>query len=205
MNLNKIVSTRLVENNDKEEMNFKKIFPSHKENNDKEELNLNIMVPKRSVENNDYRNEKELFFQIKDINWNGIIKGTQPDKSNNIQLISQICPCKSSSKNENLLKFDNGQEMLMYDLNIITILKKLIEFEKFKEILFDKKQIDLMKLLHTRKIDSTPLEVKDLLKNKLYDMKNNEKIFINGLSYAYVRCLKSNNEIDKKIIQNLNL
>ena len=71
--------------------------------------------------------------------------------------------------------------MLMYDLNIITILKKLIEFEKFKEILFDKKQIDLMKLFHTRKIDSTPLEVKDLLKNKLYDMKNNEKIFINRL------------------------
>ena len=95
--------------------------------------------------------------------------------------------------------------MLMYDLNIITILKKLIEFEKFKEILFDKKQIDLMKVFHTRKIDSTPLEVKDLLKNKLYDMKNNEKIFINGLSNAYVRCLKSTNEIDKKIIQNLNL
>ena len=186
-------------------MNFKKIFPSHKENNDKEELNLNIMVPERSVENNDYRNEKELFFQIKDINWNEIIYGTQPDKLNNIQLISQICPCKSSSKNENLLKFDKGQEMLMYDLNIITILKKLIEFEKFKEILFDKKQIDLMKLFHTRKIDSTPLEVKDLLKNKLYDMKNNEKIFINGLSNAYVRCLKSTNEIDKKIIQNLNL
>ena len=61
-----------------------------------------------------------------------------------------------------------------------------------------------MKKLHTKKNFSNFLEVKDFLKNKLYDMKNNEKIFINGFSYAYVRCLKSMKEIDKKIIQNLN-
>ena len=62
-----------------------------------------------------------------------------------------------------------------------------------------------MKLFLTRKFDSTPPEVKDLLKSRLYEMKNNENIFINVLSYVYGRCLKSNNEIDKKIIQNLNL
>ena len=92
----------------------------------------------------------------------------------------------------------------MYDLNIVAILKKLIEFEKFKEILFEIRS-RLMKLFDTRKFDSTPPEVKDLLKSRLYEMKNNENIFINVLSYVYGRCLKSNNEIDKKIIQNLNL
>ena len=188
-------------------------------------MNLNKLVPMQSFENNDDCIEKKLNLKIKDNDWNEIIKGKEnelnikikdsdwpemikgnkPEKLKILNLFLKVCPNKSSLKNENLLKINKGEEMLMYDLNIVTILKKLIELEKFKEILFDKEQIDLMKVFNTRKIDFTTLKVNDLLKNKLYDMKNDEKIFLNGLSYAYKRCLSSTNEIDKKIIQKLHL
>ena len=104
-----------------------------------------------------------------------------------MKIFLQICPCKNSSKKDDLIKITKGEQMLMYDLNIVTILKKLIEFEKIKEILFEKKQIDLMKILHTRIIDpSDPVE--DSLNNKLYNINCQEKIIIEELSSAYDYC-----------------
>ena len=75
----------------------------------------------------------------------------------------------------------------MYDLNIVIILIKIIEFEKIKEILFKKKQIDLMNVLHTSKSDSSD-PVEDSLNNKLFNINCQEKIIIEELSSAYDYC-----------------
>ena len=100
------------------------------------------------------------------------------------------------------MKITKGEQMLMYDLNIITILKKMIEFEKFKEILFNKQQIDLMKVLQIRKIDSF-LEVDEFLKNKLFNMNCDEIKVAEELSSAYDYCFCSVNALDHRILKNL--
>jgi len=56
---------------------------------------------------------------------------------------------------DNLAKsFMIGEKMLEYDFNIITIQKKLIEYEKIKHVLFNEDQLEGIKLIKTpRKID----------------------------------------------------
>ena len=170
----------------------------HSEKND-----LNQIVVIKSIENKNHPSDDISKFKQKDNDeWREIIEGTKPHKMKIKKIFLKVCPCKNSSNNENMLKINKGEEMLLYDLNIVIILKKLIEFEKFKEILFNTNQIDLMNVFQNRKIDST-LEVKDFLKKKLYEMKCDKNISINELSKAYESCLCSAKKIDKKIVQNL--
>ena len=170
----------------------------HSEKND-----LNQIVVINSIENKiQPSGDISKFRQKDDDEWREIIEGTKPHKMKIKKIFLKVCPCKNSSNNENMLKINKGEEMLLYDLNIVIILKKLIEFEKFKEILFNTNQIDLMNVFQNRKIDST-LEVKDFLKKKLYEMKCDKNISINELSKAYESCLCSAKKIDKKIVQNL--
>ena len=169
-----------------------------------EKNDLNKIVVDKSLEDKNYKREEVTKFGKKEeVEWRKIIEGTKPHNLRIKKLLFEVCPCKSSSYEENMIKINKGQEMLFYDLNIVTILKKLIEFEKFKEILFNKNQIDLMNVFHTRKINSK-MEVKNFLKNKLYKIKYDENYSID-ISEAYENCLGSQNKKGKKIIQNLQL
>ena len=96
--------------------------------------------------------------------------------------------CEDELKNDDVTKtFLIGEKLLEYDFNIINIMKKLFEYEKIKQLIFNKSQIEGLKMIkRPRKID-TNLD----LEEKVNDLNDN-------LS------LKTKNDIDNEYLNYLN-
>ena len=95
--------------------------------------------------------------------------------------IHKICSC-FTNKMAYFKYYNIGKQMLSYDLNVLVILSKLIEYEKIKAYLFDKEsESDYLKVINNRCIDYKIIDDDyDTVLNYEYDFYNrytlNEKV-----------------------------
>ena len=96
--------------------------------------------------------------------------------------------------------------VLKHDLNIVNIMKKLIELETIKDLIFSNNQSKLMKIIYNRKISHfvDPEIVTKNLREKLYEINVNRNELINKFSSPFVDCLHSKDKLDMKIIKRIN-
>ena len=119
----------------------------------------------------------------------------------------KICVCKRDNKYfDSLQLFLIANSVLKYDLNIVNILKKLIEFETIKDLFFSNNQSKLMKIIYNRKIKDSidpESEIKKL-NEKLYEINVNSNELINEFISPFDNCLYSKDKLDMKIIKRIN-
>jgi hypothetical protein len=118
----------------------------------------------------------------------------------------KICVCKRDNKYfDSLQLFLIANSILKYDLNIVNILKKLIEFETIKDLFFSNNQSKLMKIIYNRKIKDfidPESEIKKL-NEKLYEINVNSNELINEFISPFDDCLYSKDKLDMKIIKRI--
>jgi len=119
--------------------------------------------------------------------------------------------CEDELKNDDVTKtFLIGEKLLEYDFNIINIMKKLFEYEKIKQLIFNKSQIEGLKLIkRTRKIDTNlDLEekVNDLNDNLSLKTKNDiDNEYLNYLNFHINNLKVSKDEMSVKILNEMDL
>ena len=119
----------------------------------------------------------------------------------------KICVCKRDKKYfDSLQLFLIANTVLKHDLNIVNIMKKLIELETIKDLIFSNNQSKLMKIIYNRKISHfvDPEIVTKNLREKLYEINVNRNELINEFSSPFVDCLHSKDKLDMKIIKRIN-
>ena len=108
--------------------------------------------------------------------------------------------CKKKKNMKSSIKhFIYGKAMLNEELDIINVLKKLIDFERLLFILFSEKELDLINGINHRKIYDV-MKIKDIKKGLRYNYR--EKIsketiekFISAFNYS----LRNSTKLSKKI------
>ena len=110
-----------------------------------------------------------------------------------------------SKVDTSIKNFFNGREMLKHDLNILVILKKLIDFEVLFKILLDDYQIETCKAIHPRIIhsDMKVEEVIDGYRKIISKDGFSNRVSINKFYNGYMKCLKSTSNQSKNITQNI--
>jgi len=120
----------------------------------------------------------------------------------------KICICRRDPRfYDSWRLYFIAKKILKYDLNIVNIIKKLIEFETAKELIFNKNQLKFMKIIYNRRINNlvdTEFLSKEL-DDKLYDMNINRKEYLNEHSSSYNNFVYSNDSIDKRIIKRIKI
>ena len=116
-------------------------------------------------------------------------------------IINKLCFTKEENMKKPLKHFFYGKQLLLNDLNIIVILKKLFYFETVLSILFNKKQLDVMKQINQTKIydDLNIEEMKKGFGNKNKITNEQLENFVEGLIY----CSKNNTKKSKKILNKI--
>ena len=116
----------------------------------------------------------------------------------------ELCCKKEKDMNVPVKHFLYGKSLLKYDLNILVILKKLIDYENILEILFDAKQLELIHGIHKRKI-LNEMNIEDTIRSLRHNHKNRvseQRVgdFLDGFNH----CSKNVNRNSQKIIKNIN-
>jgi len=107
--------------------------------------------------------------------------------------------------NKNILNLINIKSFVEKELDILNILKKLIEYENFKSIFFSENQINLMNLLQRRIIDKHGIEndANDFYNKLYFENTLNQNIRMLEVFDEFVVSKESQKEISKKIIEKL--
>ncbi len=119
------------------------------------------------------------------------------------------CCCMDQIANENKYVKGEliGEELLTHDFNAINIVKKLIEYESLKGVLFNKAQIDSLKMIkYPRKIDvnkEIDEKVGELEKNIRKNKYEDEEI--EELAQSLNEIKQNNNEKDQFILEKIKL
>ena len=102
------------------------------------------------------------------------IKGKQIKKSNLVKLYQVFIPCKIKN-NRNIQQLINLQDFVSEELDVVKILKKLIEYENFKSLFLSTNQIKLFNIMQKRVITDEILDndTKDYYKS--FYFKKNQK------------------------------
>ena len=102
------------------------------------------------------------------------IKGKQIKKSNLVKLYQVFIPCKIKN-NKNIQQLINLQDFVSEELDVVKILKKLIEYENFKSLFLSTNQIKLFNIMQKRVITDEILDndTKDFYKS--FYFKKNQK------------------------------
>jgi hypothetical protein len=92
--------------------------------------------------------------------------------------------------------------MLYFDLNIINLLKRLIDVEMIKDILFNERQSNLIKILYGRRINSSMNidEYKNQIINKHFQFDKVRKD-LEEIEQSYDICFCSNDKLNNKIVK----
>jgi hypothetical protein len=117
-----------------------------------------------------------------------------------LRIFYPICFSNDTNKKQQLMKLLKGEEILLYDMNIVNVLKKILEIEIIKDLILDKNQLPLFTTLYNRKI-TTNLNVKEIIKD-IEKKQLNFKLMNSDLkriwkSFSY--CSVSSKKIDSKI------
>ena len=135
------------------------------------------------------------------------LKGTE-FKKEWISWISYTLCCRKQNDMRNSIKhYLYGQSMLKYDLNIVVMLKKLIDFESLFEILFDFNQLEAINGIHRRKI-LNDMKIEEVIQGLRHNYKNkvSEQRIENFVS-GFHHCSKyvGRNSKNKKILNNIKI
>ena len=130
------------------------------------------------------------------------LKGRHFEK-NRLKWIFYIC-CPKSNYDISIEYFMSGKAMLMHDLNILVILKKLINIEKIYTLLFDDYELETMNGLQNRVIFKK-MKPQESIANyqKILLNKGSSKVSINNFFNGYMKCFNSKGNLSKKIIKEM--
>ncbi len=95
-----------------------------------------------------------------------------------------------------------AEEMLYFDLNIINLLKRLIDVEMIKDILFNERQSNLINIIYGRRINSS-MNINDYMNqiiNKHFHFNKTRKD-LEEIEKSYDMCFCSNDKLDNKIVK----
>ena len=176
---------------------------SNKEKRKQSELIINESIGKLDI--NNYSKGKEINISQQSVLLiESFFKGIEFRKQPIKWLTYLIFCCKNNKKMPTSVNhFFYAQSLLKYDLNILVILKKLIDFENLSEILFDNKQLEAINGIHRRKIYDD-MNIEENLRGLRYSYKDrasNERIegFISGFNH----CSKNISKNSQKILNNI--
>ncbi len=128
------------------------------------------------------------------------LRNEHPPNIKFLRIFYLFCCNNDRNKKQQLMKIIKGEEMLLYDMNIVNILKKILEIELIKDLILDKNHISLFTTLYNRKITSN-LNVKQIIKD-VEKKQLNFKIInydLKRIWKSFSFCTNSTNKIDKKI------
>jgi len=106
-----------------------------------------------------------------------------------------LCVCRCLRRRKDV-SFFKAKSLLQFDYDIRNIIKKMIEHQLIKEILFDSDQINAIKFLSTRKIsEETKEDINHLEYELFFGHSESSQVILNLLSIMRT----SNKEIDNRI------
>jgi len=185
----------IVSNSPKEKLSNRNLIVNNLiSENDNIKDDINDKITKKSTKINMNERRLRLIFQ------------GDPPKYRSLELFFlDLFPCKIFKFEKNIEKIIIGRNYLINDLNIINILKRLLEFEKMKQVIFDEKQLEFFKVCYFRKIDTNNLNLSEKnFQNSLKKLKFIPKNFENISSiYEEYRC--SNNPMENRLAESFNL
>ena len=169
----------------------------------KEDENSGFSIDNRDNLNYFHKNENKMK-EKKDIikNIETFLKGNNLKKERMRWFEYYLCCKKEDNMAPSVRQFLNGKKMLDYDLNIVVLLKKMIEFESILSILFDEKQLQIIKGIHPRLINDSINFKLVTQKLRFYENEITEETAENFIR-AFYHCSKSETEFSKRIYNNL--
>ncbi len=119
----------------------------------------------------------------------------------------QFCNEKLSKESKYYKGYLIGEELLGYDFNAINMIKKLIEYESLKGVLFNKAQMDGLKMISyprtidiTKEADEKIGELEQCIRKREYGQEE-----LVELSQSFNKLKQSNNERDQLILEKIKL
>jgi hypothetical protein len=155
-------------------------------------------------------NSKEAQFELKDTFTDKCIDSVnkfnakivqKPPKSNKVLMVFTIFTCCKRSKNTNFLLKTNS--IVDCDLNIIAILKKLLEYEELKKIVLNDHQRNILPLMNSRVLhQDMHLDAFRQDISEQFTLKTDNQSINYYISY-YEHLSMSNDPVEKRIYQEL--
>jgi len=168
-----------------------------------EERYLNVQGPNNLNINDKKESLDDKIIVVTDKNlWKKINKNEIPQNMKIKRLFFQLCKISDKNLENNLMKINFAEEMLYFDLNIINLLKRLIDVEMIKDILFNERQSNLIKILYGRRINSSMNidEYKNQIINKHFQFDKVRKD-LEEIEQSYDICFCSNDKLNNKIVK----
>ena len=131
------------------------------------------------------------------------LKGNNFKKQRMSWIAKKICCKKEENMTNSVKHFLFGKAMLDYDLNIVVLLKKLIEFETILSILFDENQLEVMKGIHPRFIIDS-MKIEQVIQKFRYKKKQITEERVEYFIKALNHCSKDKRKLSKMIYKNFN-
>lgn len=176
------------------------------DDNNRGSSSIRLMRSVKSINNNDnsanVSNNVNQFSsrQLNTIDKEKYISGDRIKKENCLFFYRYICVARGN-KQSNIKKHLTAENLLTADMDIRVILMKLIEYENIKKIIFNKQQVECIKMIRNRNINFKIKEDEscDKIYNDLFiDIKE-----LDGISSYFKLMRASNEEYDKRIIDYL--
>jgi len=133
--------------------------------------------------------------------WKIIIEGDPPIRQIFKMIVFDLIPCCSKILLQEVRKTVIAREYLSIEFNIINILRRVLELDKIKHIMFNDKQLEIFNLSNTRIIDMN--RHNQVMNDALSDKKVLSKKSIERISNIYQEFSNSSNNIDQKLVEYL--
>ena len=131
------------------------------------------------------------------------LKGNNFKKQRLSWIAQKICCKKEEDMTNSVKHYLYGKAILNYDLNIVVILKKMIEFETILSILFNENQLEVMKGIHPRFINDS-MKIHEVKEKFRYKKKEITEERLENFIRALNDCSKDKSKLSKMIYKNFN-
>ena len=204
---------QIINNNNKQNIELENKIPDKRERNNSNNLSIRSNKELKDIQNENQKgeilnlnktlNETKKYEEIANKQRN-FLKENLIKKSKLVKIYQIFFPKKINDTN--IGRLINIQGFIEKELDILNILKKLIEYENFKSLFLSENQNTLLSLLQRRIINKNIIddEADDFHEKFFFGNSLNDNIRILKAFDEYVVNMESQNELTNKIIERLN-